>query len=73
MEIIYKDKKKVAFEMVAIGDVFFYNGALYMRTPEITSMDTEEIYNAVNLKLGGFAFFNDNDEVTKKEAQIIVS
>lgn len=73
MEIVYKDKKKVSFEMVASGDVFFYNGALYMRTPEITSMDTEEIYNAVNLKLGGFAFFNDNDEVTKKEAQIIVS
>lgn len=73
MDIVYKNKNKVIYNMVAIGDVFSYSGALYMKTQKITSMDTGELYNAVNLKFGGFAFFNDNDEVTKKEAQIIVS
>lgn len=73
MDITYKNKNKVTYNMIAIGDVFSYSGALYMRTQEITSMDTGELYNAVNLKFGGFAFFNDNDEVTRKEAQIIVS
>lgn len=73
MDIVYKNKNKDTYNMVAIGDVFSYSGALYMRTQEITSVDTEEVYNAVNLKFGGFAFFNDNDEVTKKDAQIIVS
>ena len=73
MDIVYKNKNKDTYNMVAIGDVFSYSGALYMRTQEITSVDTEEVYNAINLKFGGFTFFNDNDEVTKKEAQIIVS
>lgn len=73
MEIVYKNKRDIPFKMVAIGDVFSYSGALYMRTQEITSMDTEELYNAVNLEFGEFAFFNNNDEVTKKESQIIVS
>ena len=66
MDIVYKNKNKDTYNMVAIGDVFSYSGALYMRTQEITSVDTEEVYNAVNLKFGGFAFFNDNDEVNKK-------
>lgn len=72
MNIIYKDKEKITFKMVAIGDVFSWNDALYMRTQEIVSID-RDLYNAVNLKFGGFAFFNDNDEIIKKETQIISS
>lgn len=32
MDIVYKNKNKDTYNMVAIGDVFSYSGALYMRT-----------------------------------------
>lgn len=73
MEIIYKDKKKVSFEMVAIGDVFSYNGDLYMSTQEVTSTSTGEVSNAVNLANGEAAYFDENDAVIPVKAQLVIS
>ena len=73
MEIIYKDKKKVAFEMVAIGDVFSWNGILYMAIPEGTSTSTGGVSNAVNLDNGEAAYFDENDAVIPVKAQLVIS
>lgn len=73
MDIIYKNKKnKVAFKAIAIGDVFSYDGTLFMSTVEILSA-AGKLYNAVNLDTGGVVCFADYDEVTEEEAQVIVS
>lgn len=73
MEIIYKDKKKVAFEMVAIGNVFSWSGELYMSIQEVTSTSTGEVSNAVNLANGEAAYFDENDAVIPVKAQLVIS
>lgn len=73
MEIIYKNKKKVAFEKIAIGDVFSWNGALYMSTREASLTGTGEVYNAINLADGECTYFDAYDEVVLVKAQLIIS
>lgn len=73
MEIIYKDKRKVNFEMVAIGDVFSYNGDLYMSTQEVSVVGTGDVSNAVNLANGEAAYFDENDAVISVKAQLVIS
>lgn len=73
MEIVYKDKKKVSFEMVAIGDVFSWSGKLYMSIQEVTSTSTGEVSNAVNLANGESAYFDENDAVIPVKAQLVIS
>ena len=73
MDIVYKNKKnKVAFKAIAIGDVFSYEGTLFMSTVEILSA-AGKLYNAVNLDTGDLICFDDHDEVTEEEVQVIVS
>lgn len=69
MEIIYKDKKKVAFEKIAIGEVFSWNGILYMAMSTITG----ELFNAVSMKDGEITYFEANDEVVLVKAQLVIS
>lgn len=73
MEIIYKDRRKVAFEKIAIGDVFSYNGAMYMSTREASFTGTGEDYNAINLADGECNYFDAYDEVVLVKAQLIIS
>lgn len=72
MEIVYKDKRKVNFEMVAIGDVFSYNGDLYMSTQEVSAIGTGDVSNAVNLANGAAAYFDENDAVIPVKAQLVI-
>ena len=73
MEIIYKNKKKVAFKFIAIGEVFSWNSILYMAIPEATSTSTGEIFNAVSMKDGEPSYFESNDEVVLVKAQLVIS
>ena len=73
MEIIYKNKKMVAYKMIPIGEVFSFRGTLYMSTQEVLSASTGELYNALNLNIGGGDYFDDNEEVTPVKAQLVVS
>lgn len=73
MDIVYKNKNKDTYNMVAIGDVFSYNGDLYMSTQEVTSTSTGEVSNAVNLANGEAAYFDENDAVIPVKAQLVVS
>ena len=73
MEIIYKNKKKVAFKFIAIGEVFSWNGMLYMATREGASTSTGELFNAVSMRDGEITYFDANDEVVLVKAQLVVS
>ena len=73
MEIIYKNKKKVAFKMVALGEVFSWNGILYMATREGVSTSTGELFNAVSMRDGESSYFEANDEVVPVKAQLVIS
>lgn len=73
MEIIYKNKKKVAFKFIAIGEVFFWKGIIYMATHEATSTSTGELFNAVSMKDGEITYFEANDEVVLVKAQLVIS
>lgn len=73
MEIIYKNKKKVAFKEITIGDVCSCYGTLFMSTQEVLSASTGELYNAINMSVGGGAYFDDNEEVTPVRAQLVIS
>lgn len=73
MEIIYKNKKMVAYKMIPIGEVFSCRGTLYMSTQEVVSASSGELYNAVNMSIGGGTYFDDNEEVTPVKAQLVIS
>ena len=73
MDIVYKNKKKNTYKMLAIGDIFSYYDNLYMKTQRAISVTDGGFYNAINLKFGGFALFDDNDEIIAEKAQLVVS
>lgn len=73
MEIIYKNKRDIPFKMIAIGEVFSWDDALYMATHEATSTSTGELYNAVNLADGESTCFDDDEVVFPVKAQLVIS
>lgn len=73
MEIIYKNKRKIPFKMVALGEVFSWDGALYMATHEATSTSTGELYNAVNLADGESTCFDEDAVIIPVKAQLVIS
>lgn len=72
MEIIYKNRSRIPFKMVAIGEVFSWNDVLYMATREATSTSTGEVFNAVSMKNGEITYFEASDEVVVVKAQLVV-
>lgn len=73
MEIIYKNKRNIPFEMVTIGEVFSWNDVLCMATQEATSTSTGELFNAVSMKDGDIYYFEANDKVVPVKAQLVIS
>ena len=73
MEIICKNKRNIPFKMVAIGDLFSYNGAIYMSMREASFTGTGEVYNAINLADSECTYFDANDEVFLVKAQLVIS
>lgn len=73
MEIIYKNKRNFPFKMVAIGEVFSWNGTLYMAIPEATSTSTGEVFNAVSIEDGKITYFEASDEIVLMKAQLVIS
>ena len=73
MKIVYKDTRTVAFKTIAVGDIFSSYDSLYIRTAEVQSTVSGNPYNAVNVGNGFFHYFNDDCEVARVEAQLVVS
>ena len=62
-----------ALFLIAIGEVFSWNGILYMTIPEGTSTSTGELFNAVSMKDGDISYFEASDEVVLVKAQLVIS
>lgn len=58
MEIVYNNNiNKVCFTKLKVGDVFKYNGILFMKTMSISTV--EHIYNVIRLDNGHYTDFID--------------
>ena len=61
---------KVYFDDITAGEVFYYDGILYLRLDdEVKKMNNSREYNAVDLTDGSLASFNYDEEVGRFEKQ----
>ena len=61
MKINQSSPSTVLFSSLKVGDIFGYNGNIYMKTPKITTMFT---YNTYNFSENDYTYFSGSDEVT---------
>ena len=59
-----RKKTKIEFQDVSIGDVFFYDGLLYMKTENLGGN------NVVSLDCGEYDYFYDECEVELVKVQL---
>lgn len=72
MNIVYTGQQKThEFREVATGDVFMFKENLYMRIQNVNSCDGLR-YNAVTLKDGFLRMFQNNDDVTSVDADLVI-
>lgn len=64
MEIRKTELKKILFSELKPGDVFDWNGIIYMVTESIKT-SLSHYYNCVDLRNGEFTHFENKDEVIK--------
>lgn len=66
--MIIEKRWLIKFYNIHPGEVFEYNGTIYMRTVQIDVLDTdgkpEILCNAIDLHNGEINVFNDDEEVT---------
>ena len=72
MNIVYTDKQNICeFRMVATGDVFLFEGCLYMKIQQVRSSDGIR-YNAATLQDGRLIWFKDSDNVAVIDADLVI-
>lgn len=71
MKIVWNQPASKLFRELSVGDVFSYNGILYMAIPYIID-EKEGGYNAVNLEKGSVIYFYQQDAVTPRNCEIVV-
>lgn len=63
-------KSNTVFELVKVGEVFSWEGELYMRTK--LCMSKNILCNTVNIADGSFAFFENSDFVEKLDVELTI-
>lgn len=63
-------KSNMVFELVKVGEIFSWEGELYMRTKLCKSNNI--LCNTVNIADGSFASFENSDFVEKLDTEIII-
>lgn len=73
MKVVDK-RKTVAFENLKIGEVFKYNGNVYMKTEELYDDEQSEILaNAASLDEGNLESFGDMWEVIPLPRAVLIT
>lgn len=69
----YFEKLSIGATFVCPADVGHDSPYIYMALKEVTDSDTGEVYNAVEIGSGEFAYFEDGDLIKKikVEAHIV--
>lgn len=67
-----RDFKKDFFKNLCNGDVFFYEstGNHYIKVPEVESVDNPIIYNAYDLDMNEFTYFNREVKIVPRNAEL---
>lgn len=67
-----KQYKTITFNKLLCGQVFFNmkDGCHYLCIPEVDDRNAPKIYNAFNLETNMLAFFNYEDEVILRQAEL---
>ena len=75
MEIERKNTRKVQFDALTAGDMFLYDGDVYMVVDEDFGLGDGSSYDgfAIDLKTGLHYGYNDDDEVIKVTAKLIIT
>lgn len=63
-------KSNMVFELVKVGEVFSWEGELYMRTK--LCMSKNSLCNTVNIVDGSFASFENSDFVEKLDVELTI-
>lgn len=63
-------KNNTLFELVGIGEVFSWEGELYLRTK--LCMSKNSLCNTVNIADGSFASFENSDLVEKLDVELTI-
>lgn len=72
MNIVYTGQQKAhEFRDVATGDVFLFEGCLYMKIQQVKSSDGIR-YNATTLQDGLLIWFKDSDNVAVIDADLVI-
>lgn len=64
--------KTITFNKTLSGQVFFNmkDGYHYLHIPEVDDRNAPKVYNAFNLETNSLAFFNYEDEVILRNAEL---
>lgn len=63
---------KYKFDELDVGDVFMYNGIVYMKIDPIFNMSMLE-KNAINMRYAELCFINKNEDVIEVDAELIIT
>lgn len=70
MKIEYNYKDEGRLSSIAVGEVFEYDDRLFLKTDELSSLNSERI--CVCLEDGAIILVDETDFVHKREAKIVV-
>jgi len=73
MTIVEKrDFKKDFFKNLCNGDIFFYEstGNHYIKVPEVESVNNPITYNAYDLNMNEFTYFNREVKIVPRNAEL---
>lgn len=72
MQVEIKKPSVVDFNKIEVGELFYGNEKVFMKIKEFENGDTE-VYNAICLSDGKFAFYASLDRVNRASGKLVVT
>lgn len=72
MQVEIKKPSVVDFNKIEVGELFYSNEDVFMRIEEFLDRD-DDVYNAICLGNGKFAFYASLDRVNKVNGKLVVA
>lgn len=72
MQVEIKKPSVVDFNKIEVGELFYASEEIFMRIPDFEDSSTN-VYNAIKLNDGVFAFFASMDRVNRASGKLVVT
>lgn len=72
MQVEIKKPSAVDFNKIEVGELFYSNENVFMKIKEFEDSNTE-VFNAINLADGKFAFYASLDRVNRASGKLVVT